>query len=582
MRKTLAILFAFLLCPFKMVEAQAVKSDHVYSIVLDKTMSMTGHGGTNIWPQVQDYCNELIDGIPQSSTVLLFTFDESLYGPQKFDIRSNADKNGIKRAIKEIVVDGRKTYISSNLDKNLDYIYDHYSDLSHNRIFYLITDGLEEEKESSFESVLRKYSLKRGEHDYLYYVDLRDLAPNNIKEAIKNTKGAGLGSGFAKFLTISPVYPSISFTIGRTNAIVQHFLVSNEELLSSISLSVKVDSVVKAGEEEINYNFDLTPSTSIGRNNMEKVEEGKFKVDFGVNFFNTNGTPSESDIYVKLLGRSNDNVILDIEPSVFCIKARHTPKGLATVALKRIDEELRQGVSLEKSIMELEFDEQAKADNAFIVWELVGDWDKFDFGFSQGELKGRTFTINANDYKKFLNGSEGVFLTIKGKPTTQEGKCTLSMKVSEVSGNLEVEPEDPSLDMRIDYQLPTPIWKTLLLWGSILIALALIIICLMQATAKFPGGLLQLNNKTIQLKGKKEVSIKKELMNMGIALHEGADIVLVRKRFTSFQGPCVKVVSGCSLICNGSPLTKGRIIRHNQDVKGLKDKKGNPVAIRYC
>lgn len=582
MRKKLALLIALLVGSFTVIKAQDAKPAHVYSIVLDKTLSMTGHGGSDIWSEVQQYCNELVDGIPQNSTVLLFTFDKDLYGPDKFDLRSAADKKSIKTAIKDIIVDGKNTYIASNLSKNLDYIYENYPDLAYNRIFYLITDGIEEEAGSSFNNVLQKYSLKRGQHDYLYYVDLRDLAPKEIKEAIQNTKGAGLGSGFAKFLTISPVYPSISYTIGKSDSITQHFLVSNEELLAGIKLSVKVDSVNRAGEDDVNFNVDLSPSASIGKNNMVKVEDGKYKVDFNVNFFNTNGTPCESDIYVSLSGQSQGNVILDIEPSIFCIKARHTPKGKLMATMKEFDVKCRQGDSIVKSIMELEFDGQAKDDNAFVTWELIGDWNKFDYSFSQGELKDYALTINANEYKKFVNGSEGIVLTIKGKPTTEESKYALSMKMGELSDNLEVEPADAGLDMRVNYVFPTPVWKTILLLCCIILALALIIICVMHATAKFPSGLLQINNKKITLKGKKEISIKDELHNMGIELAEGTEIVLGRKRFAAFHGPCVKKLTGCNLICNGAPLSKGKIIRRNQDVRGLKDINGNSVNIRYC
>lgn len=582
MRKALALLIALLVGSFTLLEAQDAQTAHVYSIVLDKTMSMTGHGGTNIWPEVQRYCNELVDGIPQSSTVLLFTFDKDLYGPQKFDIRSDLDKESIKTAIKNIVVDGKNTYISSNLSKNLDYIYENYPDLSYNRIFYLITDGIEEEAGSSFNKVLQKYSLKRGKHDYLYYVDLRDLAPKDIKEEIQNTKGADFGSGFAKFLTIIPVYPNISYTIGKTDSITQHFLVSNEDLLAGVKLSVKVDSVAKAGEDDVNFNVDLSPSASIGKNNMEKVEDGKYKVDFNVNFFNTNGTPCESDIYVSLSGQSQGNVILDIEPDIFCIKARRTPKGKVMATMKGFDGKCHQGDSLVKSIIELVFDEQAKDDNSYVTLELVGDWNKFDYSFSQGELKDHAITFNANDYKKYVNGSEGVVLTIKGRPTTEEGKYSLSMKVGELSNNLEIEPVDAGLDMHVNYVFPTPIWKVLLLWGCIIIALALIIIGLLSATAKFPGGLLQINNKQIQLKGKKEISIKDELQGIGIDLAEGTEIVLARKRFTAFQGPYVKELTGCYLICNGSSLNRGEIIHRNQSVSGLKDINGNPIIIRYC
>ena len=94
---------------------------------------------------------------------------------------------------------------------------------------------------------------------------------------------------------------------------------------------------------------------------------------------------------------------------------------------------LKQGEKLVKSL-ELEFDEQAKTDDVFISWELSGDWDKFDYSFSQGTLEDNVFTIRANEYKGFVNGHEGIALTIEGKSKTEEGDYNLSLRVKEVDG----------------------------------------------------------------------------------------------------------------------------------------------------
>jgi hypothetical protein len=93
---------------------------------------------------------------------------------------------------------------------------------------------------------------------------------------------------------------------------------------------------------------------------------------------------------------------------------------------------------------------------------------------------------------------------------------------------------------------------------------------------------LQLNNNTVKLQGKKMISVKDELQKMGIFLADGTEIILVKKRFASFQGPCVKEATNCNLKCNGAPLTKGKTMHRNQVVTGLTDKSGTPISMRYC
>ena len=121
MKKVLYLLL-LTVCSSLVMNAEDANNPYVHCLVLDKTMSMTGHGGTNIWADVQNYCYEWIDGIPESSTVLFYTFDKDLHGPQKFVINSNDDKKKIKDVIENIKVDGTRTYISSNLEKVVSQI----------------------------------------------------------------------------------------------------------------------------------------------------------------------------------------------------------------------------------------------------------------------------------------------------------------------------------------------------------------------------------------------------------------------------------------------------------------------------
>lgn len=333
------ILFLIALCIVclsgQVLTAQDATNPYVHCVILDKTMSMTGHGGTDIWNDVQNYCYGWIDGVPEPSTVLLFTFDRSLYGPQKFEINSANDKSKVKEAVQNVNVDGRFTYISSNLGKAIDYVYENYPKTSYNNRFYLITDGIEEELGSNFAAVMQKYSGKRGDYDYLFYVDLRDLATEEIREAIKNTDGTGIGTGFAKSLTISPVFETVGYTIGESKLIVQQFVVSDEELFSNMSFTVKVDSIVKKEADDDIFNIVLTPSVNVAKNNMKKIEEGKYELSFGVDILN--GSLCKCDIYVSLSCRSQGDLIIDFEPRVFCIKARHKSGGKVMVKKKQED-----------------------------------------------------------------------------------------------------------------------------------------------------------------------------------------------------------------------------------------------------
>lgn len=256
---------------------------------------------------------------------------------------------------------------------------------------------------------------------------------------------------------------------------------------------------------------------------------------------------------------------------------------MAMLFIPCVAEELRQGDKLVKNL-ELEFDDRAKANNGFITWELSGDWDKFDYDFSQGNLHKNVFTINANEYKDFANGEAGIALTIVGKSKTPQGDYTLSMHVAEVSDDLDFPKEELDADFHINYLLPPPppLWKRLLVPAIILVVLSLLLLLVMHLAAKFPKGLLQFGHNAVRLKGKKRISVKEELGKMSISLPEDTDVVFVKKRFASFRGPCIKEIKNCSLKRYGSELSKGSVIRPDEEIKGLKDINGKEIVVRYC
>lgn len=333
--KKVFILLAIILAvaSFQILEAQNVNKPKpfVHCLVLDKTLSMTGHGGTDIWADVQDYCCDWVDGIPQSSTILFFTYDKDLFGPQRFVINSESDRQKAKDAIRGVVVDGRHTWISSNLNKAVDYVYENFPKSNYNNMIYLITDGIEEQPESDFAGVLSKYDSRRGDYDHLYYVDLRDMASEATKEIIDNNPNVTITPGFTKFVTVRPDLPGLSYFIGKSKKLEQTLIVSSGEVAPGQTFSIVRDSVVRVDGQQGIVNVNISPSMNISFENLTKTEEGKYSIVLDVDFLNN--SECECDIFVSLKGSTQAENVLTFEPSVFCIQARKAAPP--TISLKK-------------------------------------------------------------------------------------------------------------------------------------------------------------------------------------------------------------------------------------------------------
>lgn len=230
--------------------------------------------------------------------------------------------------------------------------------------------------------------------------------------------------------------------------------------------------------------------------------------------------------------------------------------------------------------LELEFNDVAKSNDAFISWDLVGDWDKFDYRFSQGKVKNQVFTIKAKEYKDFIDGKEGITLTIDGKSRTLTGDYTLSLKVKDVSKDLKFSKQELNMDLGIQYT-GRSILERLLVPIILLLALVALLLLVLHLTAKFPKGLLQLGHETVRLKGKKMISVSEELNKLAISIPEGTEIIFVKKRFAPFNGPCIKVMNNCILERDGVELTRGAVIHVDEEIKGLNDNNGKEIIIRY-
>lgn len=248
-----------------------------------------------------------------------------------------------------------------------------------------------------------------------------------------------------------------------------------------------------------------------------------------------------------------------------------------------ITKDLHKGDKLTLNL-ELVFNDEAKEEGGFISWELVGDWDKFDYRFSQGSVKDKIFTIKAAEYNDFFDGEEGIALIINGKSKTEAETYNLSMKVSNVLDGMIFPKDKLNLDLAVRYILPPPppLWETLLIPCIILLILVIIVVIVLKVTEKFPKGLLQLGREEVYLKGKSRVSVKEELEKQGIMLEDDCDIIFVKKRFGSFQGPCIKEMRNCALELDGSFVSRGKVLLPGEELTGLKDSNGNEIIIRFC
>lgn len=333
-RLLLFILLVALSFP-QVLKAQNETKPFVHCIVLDKTKSMIGKDGTkagttNIWNEVQDYCCGMIDGFMPSSTVLLYTFDKELFGPDVFVIRDEADKTSIKSKVRNITVDGQKTWIASNLGKVIESVYSQYKDC--NIMIYLLTDGIEEQPGCGIEEVINAYGGYTGDYDHLYYVDLRGLLRNSTSPCAKEFKDGfekgehlDIVDGYPKIVMMSPLINPVVHVIkdesldDKEFEATQIFQVTSGKLTEDFSFEVFVP-----GGNVDGLNLDISPSR-ITVNHMNKInDEGKYSIQLKVKIVN-NASLKECVIPVSLKGCKGENT-LSFEPSRFTIETKmHVP-----------------------------------------------------------------------------------------------------------------------------------------------------------------------------------------------------------------------------------------------------------------
>ncbi|MBE6250689.1 MAG: hypothetical protein E7111_03445 [Bacteroidales bacterium] len=313
---SLAIVLGLSVAPPSFGQNSDEQSQYVHCILLDNTLSMIGRGGgQDIWADVQNYCYSWVDGIKAPCKVVFFTYAKDLSEPQTIDICSDADRVKVKDAIKNVVIDGRHTWIASNLQKAWNYLCQNYrNDV---KKIYLITDGKEEEMNSSMDAVVKDYCAQRGDYDHLYYVDLNGSADPEIFDG----PGTSYGKGFCEFFSVTPAFRNINYTLGETIEVEQLFDANGKDV-SPFFFEARIESVSKK-----ETNVTIKPA-KVSFNNLEKTGDA-YKCKFTLDFHNNSA--AECDIIVRLVGSSDGENELKIEPSTFCVSVRNRPCGIVIV-----------------------------------------------------------------------------------------------------------------------------------------------------------------------------------------------------------------------------------------------------------
>ncbi len=201
-----------------------------------------------------------------------------------------------------------------------------------------------------------------------------------------------------------------------------------------------------------------------------------------------------------MVGNKNNILILSIIICTCCISAVS-----AQIDTLYVDTELSKHI-------ELEFDQLAIANKAFIEWDVyLHDEDELDISFSQGEFKRGTYKIEATNYNKV----KGIVLTIKPNTNTKQKVYVVNLNLSNHSGQVGISKDKLNLKWEISYQAPppVPIWRSLLKYISIALIILIIIFLLHRRSITFTKGIIVIQEpigKSYNLKGKTKFESHKE------------------------------------------------------------------------
>jgi hypothetical protein len=202
--KIILILLAFFTVFYTALDISAQEESYDYILIVDKSGSMAGlpHGSGNpvIFPDVQEQIIKFIEKnvLPQMNIVIIpfsgKVVETDIF--KKTPVKSRDDVNSLKEYVKGLIANGQVTWINYAVETALEEgrkLKEICPDKKHIQTIYLYTDGHDNSPEYlTLESILKKFSMMRGEAEHLYlrYVLLGPKLPGHEKELIDNTVGA--------------------------------------------------------------------------------------------------------------------------------------------------------------------------------------------------------------------------------------------------------------------------------------------------------------------------------------------------------------------------------------------------------
>lgn len=289
------------------LSAQEGEKEQVVCILLDNTLSMIGKGGENIWADVQEYCYSLVDGIKVPSTVVFYTYAQNLSSPKVIKVNSASDRAKVKDAIRNVVVDGRHTWIASNFAKAWNDVRENYPNAA--RRIYLITDGKEEQMGSSIQKVAKDYSATKMDYDHAYYVDLNGALSDGDVDSLDDS-GFKVVTGMEKELfTVTTKFATMDYTLGKTQSLSQ-LIVEDGQDVSELSF------VAEAYSEDANVT--ISPKTVMFKD--LKKDGDTYTYEFKLTFHNASAKAGK--VKVTLTGVSAADSELTFVPSTFVVDVK--------------------------------------------------------------------------------------------------------------------------------------------------------------------------------------------------------------------------------------------------------------------
>lgn len=167
----------------------SLPSSYHYIFIIDTSASMVGQGdgaGRVVFPKVKSELKNFLNRVPPDTLVTIQTFDQGPRAQRSF--RLPVQRAEMTRYVDALQADGQRTYVYATLLNVLKGLA-RSSDVATS--IYLFTDGKDNDPGPlTMADVAREYRLRRGPHDWLYYITLGLSTPSDVSAALRGTPGS--------------------------------------------------------------------------------------------------------------------------------------------------------------------------------------------------------------------------------------------------------------------------------------------------------------------------------------------------------------------------------------------------------